>query len=236
MNFLKDVVDLFFPPRCLSCSKKMNKSESFICDECRNELKFIERSVCDKCGTPLHSEICDMCEDGEFVFDQARSVFNYENSVRNLIHNFKYNEVTKISRLFAEYLYDFVQKNDYINQDYLFLPVPLHTIKKKMRGFNQAKFIADDLAKLTKNKVEANIIKRNRFTKTQTKLGKEDRKKNLHSAFKINDKFSFRDKNFLIIDDVFTTGSTVNELSKILREKDANKIKILTVARAKHDS
>ncbi|MEA1972435.1 MAG: ComF family protein [Candidatus Cloacimonadota bacterium] len=235
MKELAKIVDLFFPSYCFSCSKKLGE-ENIICDSCRQKIEFIEKNICEKCGTLLENSNCDMCAETNYDFDQARSIFKYEGVIKDLIHCFKYDEKTKISNIFAEYAVDYLGKIDFIDDDYLFVPVPLHKVKHKMRGFNQAELIANSIANLSGNKVKKSIIKRNRFTKTQTKLGKVARIKNLESAFSFSKKFDFRNKKFLIIDDVFTTGTTVNEIAKLLKVHQAKKIKILTIARAKHDS
>jgi len=233
VKIFSKVIDLFFPRSCFSCSDKLLENEEILCNNCKEKLKFFERQVCDKCGFPLKSGLCEICKKENYVFDKARSVFSYEGVIKDLIHHLKYDEKTVVVDVLAEYIENFLKEENYISSDYIFVPVPLHSIKKKMRGYNQAEVIANSIAKFSGNEVRSKIITRNRFTESQTKLGRSARIKNLKAAFNIQKDYDFSNKKFLIIDDVFTTGTTVNEIAMLLKHHQAQEIRVLTIARAK---
>lgn len=231
MNILQTLLGLFFPKICLSCDERLSESEQFICSICFNSLRFLE-DICPICGAPETTENCNVCKTNEFLFDKARSVFMFNKIVQNIIHEFKYNEMTRIAKfmgaLSQEYLERF-QPFDHI--DYI-VPVPLHKVKKRSRGFNQAEYIAREISKNMNSKYLPMLIKRKRFTETQTKLNKEQRKKNVSLAFKINLKYEIKGKNILLVDDVFTTGATANSIAAALKEKQVNKVFVFTIGRA----
>jgi ComF family protein len=140
--------------------------------------------------------------------------------------------MTKIGAFLAQYsskyirTYPFPEKIDYI------LPIPLHPVKKRMRGFNQAEILSKEIANSLGVKHTPDLIVRKKFTQTQTKLKREERQKNVSEAFQVNRRFSLQNKVILIVDDVFTTGSTTNSISAILKKNEAKYVFVLTIARA----
>jgi len=231
MKFVQIFLGLFFPKICLSCDERLLENEQFICSSCFNSLKFLE-NICPICGAPKITRKCKICQTNEFLFNKACSVFMFNKVVQNLIHEFKYNEMTRIAKfmgaLSLEYFERF-QPFDHI--DYI-VPVPLHKVKKRSRGFNQAEYLTREISKNMSWEHLPKLIKRKRYTKTQTKLNKDQRKKNVSFAFKINPRYEIKGKNILLVDDVFTTGATVNSISNVLKEKHANKVFVFTIGRA----
>jgi ComF family protein len=229
---LNHIFNLIFPKICIHCRTNITSKESLLCDVCRSTLEFRSGDFCPQCGAILNSNKCEMCEEINYCFDKAFSAFSYTKVMKSLIYSIKYDDMKKVGEFLAFYLSEYWEK--YVNIldiDYV-IPVPLHKVKKRMRGYNQASIIGENFAKLLNFKFDSSLIKRIYFTKTQTKLTKFQRAKNIKNAFKITKADKIKDKNILVIDDVFTTGSTVNEISEMLKNNNAGKIYILTVSRA----
>ncbi len=231
MNLFRTFIGLFLPRICLNCDKHLLESEYLICSECYSSLKFLTE-ICPVCGAPKNETKCITCETNEFIFDKARSVFSYDDILQNLIHEFKYNEMTSIIKLLGKLSHEYLTKfQPFDHIDYI-VPVPLHKVKKRSRGFNQSEYIAREISRGMNWKCLPNLIKRKKFTETQTKLNKQQRRKNVSMAFRINQKYDIKYKNILLVDDVFTTGSTVNSIASVLKEKQVNKVYVFTIARA----
>ncbi len=230
-SLLQIFIGLFFPKICLSCDERLLDSEQYLCSNCSKSLKFLE-DFCPICGAPKMDNECRVCQTNEFLFDKARSAFMFNNVVQNMIHEFKYNEVTRIAKFFGTLSQKYIEKfQPFDHIDYI-VPVPLHKVKKRTRGFNQSELLTREISKNMNWKHLPNLIKRKRFTETQTKLNKEQRKKNVSLAFKINPKYEIKGKNILLVDDVFTTGATANSITAALKEKQVNKVYVFTIARA----
>ncbi len=165
-------------------------------------------------------------------FDKIVSLFPFNSVSRKLIHALKYNELKIVSQFFAEKFKVYYNLNYPFNEIDFIAPVPLHLVKKRDRGFNQAEILTKEIAKIMTWQHAPILIKRTKFTKTQTKLSKIQREKNVANAFKINKKYSVTDKNILIVDDVFTTGSTLNSIAKTLQKEKPKNIFALTIMRA----
>ena len=231
ITLISEFINLFFPKVCLSCNSRLQKKEHILCSICKKKIDFFT-DCCLICGSEKDNNTCHTCETSEFYFDRARSVFRFNKTIQNLIHNLKYNEITSLAKFLGDYCVKYLTEYRPFEKIDIITPVPLHKVKKKSRGFNQAEIVAREIARQTEFKHIPNLIKRKKFTNTQTKLSKFERIENVSNAFKINHKYPLENKNILLIDDVFTTGSTVNAVSKLLKNNKVNKIYVLTIARA----
>ncbi len=231
ISILQTFVGLLFPKICLSCDEHLLDSEQYLCSHCSKSLNFLE-DFCQICGAPKTTRECKVCQTNKFLFDKARSVFMFNKVVQNLIHEFKYNEMTRIAKFFGKLSQEYNEKFQPFDHIDFIAPVPLHKVKKRFRGFNQAEYITREISKNMDWEHLPNLIKRKRFTETQTKLNKEQRRKNVSFAFRINPKFEIKGKNILLVDDVFTTGATANSIAAALKEKQVNKVYVFTIARA----
>ncbi len=231
MKILQTFIGLFFPKICLSCDERLLDNEQFLCSNCFKSLVFL-KDICPICGAPKTEEKCRVCQTNEFFFDKARSVFMFNKVVQNLIHEFKYNEMTMIAKFLGKLSQEYIEKSKPFDHIDYVVPVPLHKVKKRSRGFNQSEYITRQIARNMNWKHLPRLIKRKRFTETQTKLNKEQRRKNVSFAFKINPKYDIKGKNILLVDDVFTTGATVNSITAVLKEKQVNKVYVFTIGRA----
>lgn len=225
------VFDLFVPPTCLSCHVKLAKGENVLCDICKSLIGVPPLNHCDKCGAEISDEYCSTCAETDFCFEFSRSVYGFQGPIQHLIHELKYNGRLASAKYLAEGLCQFLKDNaDYKGYNCI-AAVPLHPVRKRERGFNQSELLARSLAK-NSGLEYINPIKRKHYTKSQTLLHKDERLKNLSGAFCIRKGQNVTGKNVILVDDVFTTGSTLNEVSKVLLQAGASKVAGLTASRA----
>ncbi len=229
MKFSKVISELFFPSgiKCIVCGAELPRSvEHAVCDECTLALN---EKYCLRCGRAIknQADYCDYCKDNSFNFDKARAPFVYEDNVRKLIHNLKYGNAKYLAKEIAEYLADLYFDTG-INAD-LITFVPMHPKAQKERGYNQAEEIAKELSKITALPV-ISTIKRVKYTKHFAKMTNKERADAVVGLYEILDGVEIKGKKVLLIDDVLTTGSTVNECSRLLKKSKAESVTVLTFA------
>ena len=231
---ISDFIDYIYPRniKCILCKNPISKNNSYsLCKDCFDKLKFINNG-CLICGKPLtdfyKSDTCLNCETKEYVFTRALSCIEYDDNIHKLIYSFKYGSKTYLAYNIAEIMNDKLLCEG-INFDYI-IPVPLHKKRLRKRGYNQSLLICKQLSKINKKEV-LDIVVRNKNTQFLSKLTKKERIKKLQNVFTLsaNDNKIYK-KNLLIVDDIFTTGTTVNEISKKLLDSGANKIYAITFA------
>lgn len=234
-HLARSTFDLLFPPTCLACEKSLASSAApLLCTGCLEKLSLPKEPFCTCCGKPFPkaaggNHLCGTCLSKPFHFSQARTLFYYNKPFSDLIHSFKYQGSMAGLSTFA-WLYQQQLENSYDEMD-LILPVPLHKTRLKERGFNQALILARTLLPDKRHKIMPHLLNRPLWTEPQTNFNGAARRKNLKQAFQIQDPEPVRGKNILIIDDVFTTGTTVNECAKLLKRAKAKDIQVLTLAR-----
>ncbi len=236
MNYLikkpfNGLVDLIFPEKnsCLICGYwDETIGEDYICKECLYSLKNIKPHKCKVCSKPLiaSGEICIECIEEPKSFKKIYSPYKYEGLIRDVIKDYKYNNKPYYYKMLGELLYKHIKNSD-INVDIISF-VPLHKNKKRKRGYNQSELMAKYLEKKLNIPCER-LMERRVDTKAQNQLKREDRVNNLKNTF-----FAvkhLKNKNVLIVDDVYTTGTTINECSKSLLKVEVKNIYGLTLAR-----
>lgn len=234
-NILHHLSVVLFPPKCIKCNKIID-SYGNLCSNCWSSIEFITDPMCKICGVPFEFDmdidlICGQCAGTKQFFDHAISIFKYDENSKNLIYKFKYNDKTYLSKYFAKWIYKNIHTS--INDYQYIVPVPLHRKRMRKRFYNQSSLIASYLAKLSKKTFLPNLLIKNRYDVPQTSLTKKQRLKNVKSSFAINPKLQSKIEGtkILLIDDVYTTGSTLNECSKILKKNGCNQITAVTLAR-----
>lgn len=234
---MKKLLNHIFPNSCLYCNKIINP-QSFFCSSCWPKLKFITKPNCPICSYPFEFEsislICAKCLEKRPDFDKNISIFEYNYIIKKAISNLKYHDQLYLGKKLAKLLITY-SKLDFKEFD-IITNVPSHKKQLLKRKYNQSILLAKNICKITKsNNFYANLTIKTKNTKAQTSLNKKQRQENLKSAFEINPKYQnfIKNKNILIIDDVITTNTTANMLSKILKKHKAKKITILTIARTK---
>lgn len=232
------ILDLIYPASCHLCECALTNGRH-LCDPCRYDLPSVEPPFCSRCGECYNGKItdqfiCPNCHQLEFHFEFAIAALHSHGGGRELVHNFKYMRqihlADELARLIQTTLTD-KRFQPYLN-DGLFVPVPLHWIRQRKRRFNQAEEISKKLSRHT-NIPCLKVLKRIRNTHTQTRFSRTKRLENLNAAFALNTRYKKRiqGKPVILIDDVFTTGSTANECAKVLIQNGAEKVAILTVLR-----
>lgn len=240
-KFFAVVFNILFPNHCIICKNIIQSDKiNYICLDCINKLSYIHRDDyirCNRCGRIIDTKYSTcICSYENIYFDECKSMLYYDDKTSNLIHKMKFSHRYLICKDFAVML-SFYYK-DYINKFDAVSFVPLGKNRLLERGYNQSELIARHISKIINIPLIENIIIRKKESKPLSMIkGKELREKAIKNAFKINQKYEFDDNkkiNILIIDDVFTTGSTLNEMSLELRKLEfIERIGVLTVASAR---
>ncbi|WP_028330394.1 ComF family protein [Brachyspira alvinipulli] len=238
-NIFKNLISIIFPNHCIICGDLMQSGNmNYLCIDCINKnLDYIHKDEyirCNKCGKVLENEksIC-ICKDEELYFDECKSMLYYNNNTIDLIHKMKFSHRYMICKDFAAMLSYYYK--DYIKSYDAVSFVPLGKKRFLERGYNQSEIIAQTISKILNITLIDDIIFRQKETKALSSLNSQtERISMIKNAFVINTNYNNINKiNLLIIDDVFTTGSTLNEISKEIKKLECiNKIGLLTVARA----
>ena len=248
MELAKKLLSNLFPSRCLLCQKTIiSRSEILdhenieICHKCITALPYNE-ICCDRCAVPLVIEgdgpvYCGRCIKKPPAFDYVYSPLCYEDDVMRLVHQLKFNKKITFSRTLSEMMLKcWVSKTEEKSSDGVIekldclMPVPLHKTRMRLRGFNQSIELSRVISKKLNVPIECNTVNRRRSTESQTGLNITQRRKNIKGAFEVVKKIS---ANYvLIIDDVMTTGSTVDELARVLKKEGVKQVGVLCLARA----
>lgn len=234
---IKGLLDLIYPLTCQVCKIKLDfRNTTGLCEYCWKKIQKNLPPFCPKCGKSLlgPSElplVCGECQKRKFYFHRAWSVCLYEGVVKECIHLFKYSRRLSLLRPFSQLMIEFVR--DYLDHNrYNFLvPVPLHKVKLREREFNQSLLLAQSISRAFDLPLSTNNLRRTRTTPSQTQLNRNKRLTNIKGAFGVKDDSRLKDKCILLVDDVFTTGSTVSECSKVLLKAGAKRVEVLTLAR-----
>ncbi|MBI5642087.1 MAG: ComF family protein [Deltaproteobacteria bacterium] len=229
---LRALLDIIFPPVCPLCEEAIWQDK--FCPSCLDGFssKKIASPKCTVCAIPFISQTgddhaCGECLSGHMPFKEARSAFIYDGCVLKAIHLFKYSgRVTLAGALGAMMAgaASFGEKPDVI------VPVPLHRKRLASRGYNQSLLLANEVSKALSIEVDRTGLKRMRYTEEQINLSADERKTNVRGAFEVKDGM-FKKRKVLLVDDVFTTGATIKECSKVLSDAGAE-VYVLTLARA----
>jgi len=238
MNLFAELISMILPPRCAFCGKTLSTDKG-ICDDCITNIEFLNGAICYRCGHPLNEDISDTpakqlclrCQNNpDKLFRLSRSAFVYDDFSKKLILDFKFYDRTDIASLLGKIAY--VAGKDIFDAGIdIIIPVPLHYTRLIKRKYNQASLIAKELGKLTATKVEYRLLLKHKITRPQVDCSGAERLKNLKNAFCIKNSDNLQGKRILLIDDVYTTGSTLRECAKTLHLAHPASIDTLTVAR-----
>lgn len=223
------ILDLIFPQtiKCFVCGREVSVKGA--CDYCYTHLPWIKGNTCINCGGNVigDGKVCEDCKKDKYYFLKNYSIFNYTGDLQKVVLSFKSGN-KYLGYYLSDIINDYVKKNK-IHFD-LIIPMPIHKNRVKSRGFNQSEILVENLK--DKYTIEKDVILRIKDTPHQTGLSRENRKINLKSAFEVIDKEKIKDKTILLVDDIYTTGSTLNECSKTLFKNGAKEIVCLCLARA----
>lgn len=232
--FLSKAINIVFPPQCISCKVKV-ESNGTLCHKCWEAIEFISAPQCIVCGVPFelqdsNQHICGKCIANPPKYTAARSVLRYNDASSKLITNFKYYDNTASGSHFAKWIMR--AGGSLIDQADIIAPVPLHKVRLLSRRYNQSALLCNNIAKLTGKPVYNKLLIRHKNTKPQAELSFNMRVNNVKSAFKVDKKFinEIIGKNILLVDDVITTGSTIDACTKVLLKAGAKNVFVVTLA------
>lgn len=235
--WLKRGIDLVYPRNCQVCATPLEETEpGVICPRCLGGAKYIEPPFCERCSLPFDGVVtgafaCGYCQDLKFHFVRAVAACRAEGIVRDSIHRFKYNREMYYERHLTDWLIKGARERIDWTQVDAIVPVPLHPRKRREREFNQAEHLAAALQREFGKPVDQRTLRRVKDTTTQTALGAEERRNNLRDAFGVRDPAAFKGKRLVLVDDVFTTGATMDSCARTLRKAGAEEVIALAVAR-----
>ena len=220
------VVDFLFPQWCVGCGKE----GKFICDSCRRSLPWVMPPLCPKCGKPQSSgTLCPTCVSWQAEIDGIRSPFRFDGVMRQAIHQLKYRNLRALAEPMAKLLNDYLAT--YPIPGEVLVPVPLHRKRLRERGYNQSSLLAKELGKLTDLPVVDNCLIRQKHAPPQTRSSTvEERRSNVAGAFVCRD-HRLQDKQVLLIDDVSTSGATLDACAAALKAIGATSVWGLVLAR-----
>jgi ComF family protein len=215
----------------------INEEETPFCTDCYDRISFIRSPVCTQCGVPFAGEdqkdhLCGDCLTEIPIFSAARAVGHYETTLLNSIHRFKYQGNFGAGRLLGKLMATYEYPAFHIGDFSLIIPVPLHLKRLRERGFNQSLILARAVSEKHERPIDFMTLKRQTRTEPQVNLGRSEREANVKGAFQVRDAGGILGERIILVDDVFTTGSTVKECARVLMEAGANEVAILTLARA----
>lgn len=227
-NLLNTITDFILPPVCLCCESPLESTSDsiikFICPECYGRLERFNE---------IHPWKNEYTAAGTIDGSNSAFWFREGTPIQTLMHEMKYGKMKSIGRLFGREIGNLINSLNIGKWDYV-IPVPLHNARRRDRTYNQSEFIAEGSAGIIKADVLPKALKRTRYTGTQTKLNKLQRKENVKDAFAVNPEFSkiISNKNLLLVDDVITTGATILECAAVLKAAGAGKILVCSAAYA----
>ncbi|MEM7601589.1 MAG: ComF family protein [Verrucomicrobiota bacterium] len=234
---------LIYPPSCASCEAPLPSKRQievpFLCEDCEDKLVPIPDGYCPVCGQSYDAPVsltfqCGNCGDRTFGFEFAVSAYRSSGEAREMMHAHKYGRQLHLSRLFG-HLMQRVWSDSRLqeNSAWLIVPVPLHPRRLRGRGFNQAHEIAREFIRLSPEHIDMKlspILKRTVHTVRQAQLDRKDRLTNLRGAFGLRKPLpdsAFEERGILIVDDVMTTGTTISECARVLRDHGADQSPIV---------
>ncbi|HAS53124.1 MAG: hypothetical protein A2X56_11560 [Nitrospirae bacterium GWC2_57_13] len=238
MHLLNRFLNFFLPTACSYCRSSVGDSPvPYFCLSCWSDFSPISGPLCPRCGKPFGSpealshspdHECLSCRRHPPRVDQSLSVGEFEGSLREAIHQFKYRPCRSLGGPLAEWMADRVRLTQHPD---LVMPVPLHRKRLRQRGFNQSLLLAHGLSERFAIPLSFDNLLRNRFTRPQVELSGEERFRNVSGAFALQRPAEVEGTQVLLIDDVYTTGATLNECAQMLKDAGASSVNALTLAR-----
>jgi len=233
---LASLGDLLLPPACAVCGALLDQSASIVCPECLSGFEPLTGPLCRRCGQPYPGAgPCPDCRENQNRLEKVRSVFTFGGTLQEAVLSLKFNGRTRLAAVFADKIAGAELPDlDLHSQDFL-VPVPLHRSRQAHRGFNQSQLIARRLSRLLGIPLDPWHLQRVRPTPSQFQMkSKKERRENLKGAFSVTGRHSFGGKRICLVDDVVTTGSTLEACADALLKSGARRVAAVTVARTVH--
>lgn len=238
MNLLSKLADIIYPPRCHVCHAFVDRSETgLFCPDCFSDFTSLASPLCPVCSTPFVSDtqtdhLCEECLRDRPSYSSVFAAYQYKGALVKAVYRFKYGAkgylAESLGLLLAEFSASLFKEYD----DLLVIPVPLHPKRLRERGFNQSLLLARHVGGRLSKEVDFMSLRRTRYTAPQAGLKKHERKKNVLGAFSVEKASAVEDKTILLVDDVSTTGNTLNECARILIKSGCKEVFCLVLAKA----
>ncbi len=229
-NLIVPIRDFIYPPLCFTCSARLDNGDERVCRECWSSFPAF------KPGDPVWHELKDRFARGGGVSDFLSCFyFEGEGKLQTIIHLLKYQGMKSMGVMLGKEIGERIRGNSlFASADFL-VPVPLHRLKQRERGFNQSEFLCKGISLVAGIHAQANVLRRFKYTQSQTQLSPEQRQRNVGDAFRIDPQFrgAIRGKKFLLVDDVITTGATINACALELVRAGAHSVLAASAAVAR---
>lgn len=222
---LKNLINLLFPKLCSGCNALLLKNENIICSECLHHLPLTQHHFLERNDTTKKFYGIIPIE-----FSASMLYFHHKGIVQNLIHNLKYKNHQEIGTLLGEWYAKDLSNEPKLKSVSEIIPVPLHKKRLEERGYNQVTTFCEALSKELKIPYNPDLLYRSRYSKTQTKKNRESRKEVTNALFDVNFSEIDHNKHFLLVDDVMTSGATLEACAKALLKIPNSKVSIVTIA------
>jgi len=232
---LKNLLDWLYPPNCIACRvliplNRTQPRDMLLCEPCQTLFEPIKPPICNTCGIPTENivENCVSCYGKGLHFTTNRGKFRYDELVRDLLLDLKFNQKKQIAHSLGKLWANHMEEFD-CEQNTFLVPLPMHKKKRRERGFNQAEILTQHLSNRLNIPME-NTLLRTVDTPPQSGLHPRQRIENVHGAFAVARGMNPQGKHYVIIDDIYTTGASLNECAKVLKEAGAVGVSCMTLA------
>lgn len=230
--------EVLFPSdgRCILCKKLLLFEPHPFCYSCLEKIPWIREKTCKKCGKEERisdTQLCYDCFHTSHLFEQGLSLFTYRGEGRRIIHEIKFEGNKKLGFWVGKQMGKKIQKGHWKDSLDMILPIPLHFKRLQERGFNQSEKLAKGITAILNISLETNLLRRIVDTPHQTDLSRKQRQENIKNAFQVEDPEILLGKRILLVDDVYTTGSTIDACAKVLKEAGAKKVYFSVAATGK---
>lgn len=229
MEIFSKLVNCIYPRHCLACRRllKISSKNKWYCSKCK-PVKYVSEITytCERCGRPIeHSGLCAFCNEKTTYYDRGYVLYKYDGIIQHTMLGYKFHDKKSYSEFFAEGMIDYIKDKLDINYDYITC-VPVHISRRLQRGYNQSELVAKQIAKHYKIPFR-NLLKKTKSGQ-QSSLSAANRAINVKDVFSCD--FDLTNKTIMIVDDVFTTGNTINECCKILKLAGSERVDFFTMA------
>lgn len=230
-KLFRAVLDFVLPAFCGICDKPLEKDERVVCEECMSQIQLISEPYCLRCGKPTKGEkVCRNCFVHPHKLLRIRALGVYTGVLVSLIHLLKYTRRLSLAARLGKMMSKLVIEDNFLRRAQLIIPVSLHPTRMRERGYNQSELLTKNMGEYLNIPISKKSLLRVRNTKSQTRLSTEQRRENVKGAFTVKDTAHIANKHILLVDDVFTTGATLDECAIALLNGGANAVYAVTCA------
>lgn len=231
-RYLEALTHVLFPRICFICETKI--TDGFLCERCKEKITFLRPPLCKICAkhtATMEEVICFSCRKKKVHYDRLIACLHYHEPIKTLIHLFKYRHYDYLGKYLSSFMIDYLLKIGFKTDSFdIAMPVPSHPLRLEEKEYNQSYLLAQELSVSLGVPLKNNILVCNEMRPSQTKLKKQLRPHNVDGIFEAKE--HLKDKRILLVDDIITTGATVSECAKALKEKGACVVTVLALAKA----